>query len=263
MSAGHLERFLQIYGVLFDGIKTTMDSLLDAYDPEVVDADWLQHIDSLTGWPTDRRLTVDQRRIETAQAVTLWKEKGKYSSIEAMVENIAGWQVKLYSGWKYVLFSNAQYGTPGPSVITADIGTPRDTVRYTNTEDSWHGLNGVLIELIPVDSTDAALAASLVDKIYEMAPRLLPVWANIDVLISTALFEETLEALSDEDLGVALGTPPDELSALTDASAASSVGTTIMVSNNATRLVNDPSVRTPHASLAYDGPAPPAPYGGL
>jgi len=248
--AGQLERFLSIYGVLFDGIKTTLEGVLDGYDPEVVDADWLPYIDSLTNWPTDRRLTVDQRRIETANAVAIWKEKGKYGSIRSLIENISGWDVEIFSGWRYVLFSNDEVGTPDTSsVIVPDIGTHADTLRYTNTLLDWHGLNGVLIILTPVDSTESALIRAYVSKIFEMVSRLLPVWANTQILVTTPLFEENLLALIDEDRGFSIADPNEDMLALEDDTEATFVGSSVFLTNNAARLTNKSQVLTPHGSL--------------
>ena len=115
---GPLERFLSLFGTVFDSIKTDIERLLDNYDVADVQIELLPYIDALIGWDTNFELTGGQRRLETLNAVNLYKRKGRPDATETFVENIANWDVTLHEGWHHVFFSNTEScKTPIPASV--------------------------------------------------------------------------------------------------------------------------------------------------
>ena len=99
-----LFRFLQVLGKPLDEIAERLQKFLETkYDPSRVDAAFLPYIDQLLGWATNFELSEHRRRVETANAIYVWKTKGANDALEATIQNITGWDTELEEGYKYVL----------------------------------------------------------------------------------------------------------------------------------------------------------------
>lgn len=261
MAASPLERFLQIFGVTSDSVKTDIERLLDNYKVDTVEAELIPYIDALIGWPTNFELPEGKRRKETLNAVALYRRKGRADAIEAFVEAVAEWDVTTYEGWRYVMFSNdTRCTTPDVgSVDVGKIGTVEDELKYTPTQENWHCLNGLVLVLEPVGDVTDELTRITVNKIERIVPELKTSWAKIAIVLRPPITVESVsvpEEVTTEQLNyIETMTPPEEL-----ATGTWGAGILIMVSNVAARTTNTITVVTHHEALGYAGPPPPPAY---
>lgn len=104
-----LYRIIQAFGRMFDLAKDELDQHLHRWDLERTDAGNIPYLDDLLGWPTGYERSEDLRRVETAQAVTIWKSKGTAASIELALQTATGWDVSLVQGrpWVITTFTEA------------------------------------------------------------------------------------------------------------------------------------------------------------
>lgn len=99
-----LYRLMQSIGRVFDAMGEDLEHVRDTRaDIENVDFSRIPYIDWLLAWPTNYELPEDARRVETAQAVNLWKAKGTFASLELALQTITGWDVRVVEGWPWVL----------------------------------------------------------------------------------------------------------------------------------------------------------------
>lgn len=263
---GPLERFLSIFGTVFDSTKTEVERLLDNYDVANVQLELLPYIDALIGWETNFELSGSRRRGETLNAVSLYKRKGRPDAIEAFVENIADWDTTLHEGWRYVFFSNdTRCTTPIPSAVNVGlVGTPGDELKYTPTQEDFHSTNGLLVELAPVTAVTEEIAGITLQKIDRLLPRFVPSWANLNTLLNMPVTEETIgvpvEEFDEGDFDSLRFEPPFYLTVEDDDLTVWGAGILLMVSNEVTRTANTASVKTHHSGVGYAGTAPPPAY---
>lgn len=262
--AGPLERFLQIFGALFDSLKTEADLVLSSYDVAEVDVKYIPYIDALIGWPTNFDLNANKRRQETLRAVSLYKTKGRDLTAEAFIEGVADWDATTFQGWKYVMFSNdPRCTTPEPATVPIGlIGTDQDVLKYTPDTTNWHNVNGVLIKLEPVSGITDELVSITVRKIARIVPDLLSSWAQLSLLLSPPASEESVPVMLEEEIGPVpiLTLSPELVETPAEVHSAIGGGYALMVSNEASRTTNNHLVRVHHAELGYAGPPPPSPY---
>lgn len=261
MPAAPLERFLGIFGVVSDSIKTDIERMLDNYKVDTVEAELIPYIDALIYWPTNFELPETQRRKETLNAVPLYRRKGRADCIEAFVEQVAEWDVTTHEGWRYVMFSNdPRCTTPNTATLDAsEIGTVDDELKYTPTQQNWHCLNGLVLVLTPVGDISAELTAITIGKIDRVVPFLKASWAKIAIFVSPPRVDEEIGVVTEEwDQTVnyveTVGVPEEETVSLWGA------GMLILTTNTLGRTTNTITVVTPHSDLGYAGPPPPPPY---
>ncbi len=97
-------RLMNIVGRMFDAIKE--ESFVHRalmYDIDDVDAQFIPYIDWLLAWPTNYELPSNRRRVETRNAVPLWKSKGTIDALELALQTITNWDISIYEGRKWVL----------------------------------------------------------------------------------------------------------------------------------------------------------------
>lgn len=261
--SGPLERFLLIFGTVLDGFKTEIERLLDNYEVESVDAALIPYIDALIGWPTNFDLPELKRREETLNALSIYRLKGGAGALTALVENIADWDTTVHEGWRFVFFSNSSRClTPTTGVPVGVIGTPDDELKYTPTQDNWHGLNGLLLEIEPIAGVTDEITSITSRKIARLAPTFAASWANLGLLLHPATSEETVAAPTDYALPYTIEAieVESEVSAPSEVSTATWSGILLLVSNATNRVTNTIGVKVAHANLGYSGAAPPAPY---
>ncbi len=127
-------RLMQALGRIFDGIREEINQhLTKVYDADNVDAGRLPYIDWLLAWPTNFELSEEKRRIETKQAVELWKAKGTKAALELALQTVTNYDVTVIEGWKWV--TTAWDGKP-----LLDAGSP--PVGWVD------GIDGVWVDLV-------------------------------------------------------------------------------------------------------------------
>jgi len=119
-------RMTQAMGRILDTVKEEVD-FFKAKGIDVGDVDFarLPYIDWLLAWPTNYELPETRRRIETEQAVPLWKSKGTIDALELVLQTVTGWDISVYEGWKWVLTQNPHTPYDG-AVKPGDPGGPPD-----------------------------------------------------------------------------------------------------------------------------------------
>lgn len=218
------ERFVTILGRMFDLLKEDLFYHKNTmYDIDNTDSKYLPYIDWLLAWPTNYELSEEKRRIETKNAVTLWKAKGTQDALELVLQTVTGWNVVIQEGREWVVRTNAgpkldpltppddwdagldgnwaslvnavpysqTYNSLDPSQGT-NRGTYLDKLTYTPDFTKiidvgvgwwWQNLNGVLISLEQTP-TSGTLSQTVVRKIYRVAPLFALHYAAFNVLVT-------------------------------------------------------------------------------
>ena len=100
------KRLVETFGVVFDSVKTEVETVLDIFRVRDIPIDDIPLMDHGLGWPTNPDLHGDIRRRETLHAVERFKTKGCFDTAEAFFETLADWTVNLHAGWLRILLSN-------------------------------------------------------------------------------------------------------------------------------------------------------------
>lgn len=149
-----LYRLCQSIGRVFDSIEEDLAVYRDnRADIDNMDFSRLPYIDWLLAWPTNYELGEDARRVETSQAVTLWKQKGTAAALELMLQTITGWDVRLVEGWPWVLHTADGRPQLDPAVPPVGWNEPEDGV--------WADLVNAVPYISTVDGDDPRTGASI------------------------------------------------------------------------------------------------------
>lgn len=104
----HLYGFICIFGTLVDDLKTDVEHLKTLFEIDNIHDDLIFLLDRTIGWPTWHATGGLQRRRETADAVSVYKIKGREAAYAQVLGEISNWELVLVEGWRYVMFSNGK-----------------------------------------------------------------------------------------------------------------------------------------------------------
>lgn len=199
-AVGHLYQFLSILGALVDNIKTDAEHLLTLMEIDAIHDDLIQLLDKKLGWPTWHAAGGLQRRVETSQAVDLYKLLGREVSYEQMLEGISDWEATIVEGWRYVFFSNDRFGSKTPDMTDPDNirlrGRIDDVLKYTNDGNGWHAVTGLGFFLEEILGISGPFTSETVDRVRELIE-----WGKASYvtygMIMTPMTEESVSLASD------------------------------------------------------------------
>ncbi len=104
---GQLRRFLQIFGLTLDHIRSQAEGLRGRHDVLTVDADRLPSLARWIGWELDQTLDEIAQRSEILFAPELYRTVGTIPNLKAMVNHITGWDCQIKEFGHNVCLSNA------------------------------------------------------------------------------------------------------------------------------------------------------------
>ena len=131
------ERFVSIFGKLFDSIKTDIDAnIFLSKDIDNIEEKRLSDLSSLIDWEINRELTELKQREELKAAVVAYKKKGRDNSIEFLVQLVTGWETEFEAGFRRVLTEPAKGFDPSDAYALANKGLPERTVLATTVGTS-------------------------------------------------------------------------------------------------------------------------------
>lgn len=253
---GDLKRFMDIFGGAFDSIKSDIEQLGTLYEIETLHADLIRFLDQKIGWPTWHAIGAIKKRLETEDAVDIFKVIGTRTAITATMEDIYGWTTEIVEGWKYVMFSNGLFGCTTPDLADpkykSNIGLITDYLKYVNDgsdETSWHCVNGLAVYLTDTPGSEGISSDSL-SRYAELLNFVKAAYANVKFIVIPIdedvydldwvvdSYEEITaypgyEEFTEEDMGY---TTSD---------------LALFLSNDATTVTNDLADRTFHSAIEY------------
>jgi len=167
---------------------------------DAIHDDLIQLLDKKLGWPTWHAAGGLQRRVETSQAVDLYKLLGREVSYEQMLEGISDWEATIVEGWRYVFFSNDRFGSKTPDMTDPDNirlrGRIDDVLKYTNDGNGWHAVTGLGFFLEEILGISGPFTSETVDRVRELIE-----WGKASYvtygMIMTPMTEESVSLASD------------------------------------------------------------------
>jgi hypothetical protein len=229
-----LFNLLQTFGKSLDEVNQRTKKFQDeSYKVESVDASFIPYIDHLLGWPTNFELREVRRRKETSNAIDIWRSKGTNDAFELSLQTLTGWDVEIYLGFNYILYTATeedaiQAGNPpagwveATDGVWADIvnsvpfngtvdlsdpnsvrieGLPTDNYRVmmSLTGEDWRSLFGVLILLTtPLGSGQPLLNNLAIEKIHRLLPYLGIHYADFSLQALENFTESLVLNISDD-----------------------------------------------------------------
>jgi len=117
-------RFVAGFDDVLAPILTTLDCMIDYFDPAVTPTDFLEWLASWVGIEVDESWATDRRRAAVSTAVEMYRMRGTISGLRANLEVLSGGQVEITDSGG-VAFSTSPMGPlPGQD-------SPRLAVRVT------------------------------------------------------------------------------------------------------------------------------------
>jgi len=92
---GQLQRFVEMFGLQFDLLRSFAAGMGDFYDIERVDGNLLQLLAQSVGWQTDFTLPVSKQRNEVRFASHFYRTTGIPANLRAMVNRITTWDAVI------------------------------------------------------------------------------------------------------------------------------------------------------------------------
>lgn len=252
-----LYNFMRIFGALADNMKTDTENLLTLFSAEEVHADLLWMIDAKLYWPTWGAIGAIQQRKETLRAVDNYKLFGTEPGYESILQEASGWDVEVYEGWRYVMFTNWRFGCTTPdttdSQLLPNVGTITDLLKYVNDGNGWHAVSGLAFELTDVVDVSAALTAEMVDRWYQLIDFSKASYVTYGIVIAPLVVEETILLPEDDwdesdDIVIypELILVPDE-----EDLGWEGIGITLFLTNDLSSTTNTVDDRIFHAGMSY------------
>lgn len=172
VATNHLFQFLCLLGTLLDDTKTDVEHLRTLMEIDSIHDDLIFMLDRRLGWPTWYAAGGLQRRLETKLAVPFYKVKGRAAAYEAILSELADFDVEVLEGWRKVMFSNGLYGSTTPDTDDPDtlakLGTVNDIMKYTNDDDGWLSVGGLAFVLTDIPGVSGPLTSLMLDRVREL-----------------------------------------------------------------------------------------------
>ena len=169
---GHLSDFLDIFGALADNIKTDAENLLTLFEIDAIHVDLLEYLDDKIAWPTWYAVESLQRRKETSEAVDLYKLIGREAAYVQLLEEVSDWDATVAEGWRYVMFTNYKFNSITPDSTDPNtlpnIGLISDIVKYTNDNNSWHSITGLVFMMSQIPGVSGPFTSTMVSRYEEL-----------------------------------------------------------------------------------------------
>ena len=162
---GQLRRFVDLFGVGFDSMRSTAEELRNLRDIDHVDHQFLPLLGKWIGWDLSFDQTIPMQRHEVKYAAVLYRITGTIPGCMIWARRLTGWPVRVKEFFRNVFFTNAVADKDDPlstgsrtvdtsnAATLAAIGTFDDSLQYTydtgTQERDWYAYNVVGIFLRP------------------------------------------------------------------------------------------------------------------
>lgn len=100
-SSDFLERYLSLFGTLFDSVDTQIDGMAAQLDPEIVEGRQLRWLASWLGLSCDEHWSDDWVRRLIRAAPALYRYRGTRRGIEILIETLTGRQPIIVEAFQY------------------------------------------------------------------------------------------------------------------------------------------------------------------
>ncbi len=207
LGTGDLLGISTIFGALFDNMKTDTENLLSLCSVDDIHTDLLWMLDDKIKWPTWDQIGAVQQRKESLAAVDNYKLFGTEPGYESILSQTSGWDVEIWEGWRWTMFSNGKFGCTTPDTtdtqLIPSIGTfpnntdpllatdPGDRLRYTNDTLEWHSVNGIAVEAVDIPGISEELTEAIIARWYDLLEFSRASYVNYQLVIDPQIIEET------------------------------------------------------------------------
>ncbi len=106
LAKGQLRRFLDMFGVEFDLLRSFASSMRDFFDPAKVDGALVPLLSSWVGWQTDYTLTLSKQRNEVRFAPHYYTTTGIPANLRAMINRVSSWDARIKESSYSIFLSN-------------------------------------------------------------------------------------------------------------------------------------------------------------
>jgi phage tail-like protein len=189
-NAGQLRRFLDIFGVALDSMRSGADGLLNIHNIDRVDYRYLPLMAQWIGWDLSFDASIPIQRHEIKYAAALYRIVGTIPGCMLWVKRLTGWESRIKEFYRNVFFTNYLGNPDDPTdrgsrtVNTADptlmssIGQFEDDLDYTydtgTTDQDFYAYNvvGIYVQPRRGESTATILRkkARLIKNLYLFLP---------------------------------------------------------------------------------------------
>jgi len=219
--AGQLRRFVDLFGLGTDHLRSRADGLRSLHDVEHVDPRLLPHLAHLVGWELWSDRPIAEHRHAIRYASRLYGLTGTGPGVQLWAKRLTGWDVDIAEFAENVIWSNDPGGEDSPtrsgstSVDTLDpdviarLKTGADSVDYTydtrSTSDAWYSPHTIgVFPHVESDQT-AAEVDHRRDRLLAATDRYLP--GNLRLVV--ALPDDPIT--NEHDVALGASATADEL----------------------------------------------------
>jgi phage tail-like protein len=163
--AGQLRRFLDLFGVALDYMRSGADGLLNLHDIDHVDYRYLSLMSQWIGWDLSFDAPIPLQRHEIKYAAALYRITGTIPGCMLWVKRLTGWESRIKEFYRNVFFTNYLGNPDDPTdrgsrtvdtssaALMAGIGKFEDDLDYVydtgTTEQDWYAYNVMGIYVRP------------------------------------------------------------------------------------------------------------------
>lgn len=144
-SEGPLRRFLDVFGLTLDQIRSGAEGLRNRHDIREVHADRLQNLARYIGWTLDRNQDALTQRNEIGFAPQLYKTVGTVPSLCALVNRVTGWECRVKEFARNVFLSNAVEPIRLWEIYERKAGEAGFKPEHVTSTDGFDGRPAVLV----------------------------------------------------------------------------------------------------------------------
>jgi phage tail-like protein len=202
---GQLRRFLDLFGVGFDSMRSSAEGLRNLHDIDYVDYRFLPLLADWIGWDLSFDAPIPIRRHEVKHAAALYRITGTIPGCMIWARRLTGWPARVKEFYRNVFFTNdigdkddpAHKGsrtvdTSNAALVSA-LGGFDDTAQYTYdtgvTENDWYAYNVVGVFVKPATGESVETVQRKLAKLRGSFEMFLPV--NIRGVITVEMDPQT------------------------------------------------------------------------
>lgn len=103
---GQLRRFVDVFGVSLDALRSSAESLRNLRDPQSVEARYLDPLSRMIGWEQSNTVAIPLQRNELQTATRLFDVVGTVPALAALVTHQTGWRAQVAEFAQHIARSN-------------------------------------------------------------------------------------------------------------------------------------------------------------
>ncbi len=163
---GQLRRFLDIFGVALDFMRSRAEGLRGLHDIDQTSSEVLPFLASWVGWDLSYSQNIPVQRHEIRYAAELYQLTGSIPGCMIWVQRLTGWRPRIKEFARNVFFSNStnslSVDTANPQTL-ANLKHFEDQTHFTYDagvgDDHWYAYNavGIFVKPDPNETADSVL----------------------------------------------------------------------------------------------------------